>query len=304
MDPNPNIQYLCSYVTEFSWLTADISILNFASMGDFLINLPHEHPFRELLYLESGTLQVQICGDTFEMQKGDLLYINSQIPHIVSSAGDDPPITYNTSFLLSHRANIEKIPSAWTDDETSLIRPLLDQDYLYAHDTAACGEQIQAIKEAIALHRRGDFVRVRNHISNLFIGALQSFTRLAPDPRYHETITGEYSYNASKILLYLHEHFTEGLTLASVAEALHYSPRQCQRLIQESMGISFSELLQDLQLSYAKTLLRTTDESLETVSERSGFSNSRNFYHHFKQHESVSPSQYRKLYRLRNCTEA
>ena len=86
MDPNPNIHYLCSYVTEFSWLTADISILNFASMGDFLINLPHEHPFRELLYLESGTLQVQICGDTFEMQKGDLLYINSQIPHIVSSA--------------------------------------------------------------------------------------------------------------------------------------------------------------------------------------------------------------------------
>ena len=146
-------------------------------------------------------------------------------------------------------------------------------------------------------------MRVRNHISNLFIGALQSFTRLSPDPRYHETISGEYSYNATKILLYLHEHFTEGLTLASVADALHYSPRQCQRLIQESMGISFSELLQDLQLSYAKTLLRTTDESLETVSERSGFSSSRNFYHHFKQHESISTSQYRKLYRLRNYAE-
>ncbi len=303
MDPNPNIKYLCSYVSELSWLTATISILNFASMGDFLVNLPHQHPFRELLYLESGTLQIQVGGDSFDMKKGDLLYINSQIPHIITSPGNETPVTYNTSFLLSNYTSPEKVPSEWIADEERLIRPLLEKEYLYAHDTNNCGEQIQSIKDTIALHRRGDFVRVRNHISNLLIGALQSFTPTSPDPHYSETISGNYSYNSSKILMYLHEHFTEGLTLASVAGALHYSPRQCQRLIQESMGISFSELLQDLQLSYAKTLLCTTDESLEKISEQSGFSSARNFYHHFKQRESISPSQYRKLYQLRNCTD-
>ena len=301
MENSSRVRYHCSYVTEIPWLTVSFSILNFAAMGEFLIDLPHAHPFRELLYLESGELNVRIAGDSIIMKKGDLLYVNSQVSHSITATSADTPVTYNASFLLSERASAEKVPQEWIEDERRLVRPLFTRDYLDAHDTNACGEQIDWIKDSIDLHRRGDFVRVKSHISNLLIGALQSFTKIPPDPRYDETVTGEHSYTASAVLLYLHEHFTEGLSLSSVAEALHYSPRQCQRLIQDSMGVSFSELLTELQLSYAKNLLVSTNDNMETISMQAGFSSSRNFYHNFKLRENISPSEYRKLMRLRNA---
>lgn len=299
---HPNIHYHCSYISEFSWLTVSFSILNFASMGNFLLDLAHAHPFKELLYVESGEMMIRIGSDNFSIKKGDLLFINSRISHALTPVGSETPVTYNTSFLCSRNDSSEKVPREWIEDERRLVRPLFEKDYFVTRDKNECGKQINAIKDSIDLHRRGDFVRVKNHISNLLVGALQSFSQIPPDPSYAETVTGEHSYNASAILLYLHEHFTEGLSLASVAEALHYSPRQCQRLIQESMGVSFSELLTELQLSFAKDLLVSTNESMESISMRSGFSSSRNFYHNFKLRENMSPSEYRKMMRRKNHT--
>lgn len=296
MEQNQRTQYACSYISNISWLTADITLLSFAPLGDFLIDLPHTHPFMELHYVQSGKILVQLSDRQFALEKGQLLFLNAHVPHAVTNASDELPVIYNLSFFLRKSEPTEKVPAEWIKDERQLIRPLFKNNYLTAHDSSGCKAEVQQIIRHIDTHRRGDFVRVRSYISNFIMAALQSFTRTTPDPRYSETLNGSNSFSATKILFYIRDHFTEGLTLASVADAVHYSPRQCQRIIQETMGVSFSELLQELQLSYAKTLLVSTNDSLEAISAAAGFNGSRSLYRYFKLQEGISPAQYRKSF--------
>ncbi|MCI8852944.1 MAG: AraC family transcriptional regulator [Lachnospiraceae bacterium] len=287
-------QYNCSYITNIPWLTVSITLLNFASLGHFLINLRHSHPFMELLYVQAGKLCVQLPDSEFFLEKGDLLYLNAQVPHIITPASEEQVETYNMSFLLTLTEPTERVPPEWIEDERLLLKAFFNHDYLTARDLYGCGEELARILASIDSHRRGELIRVRGCISNFIMAALQSFSKISPNPSYEETLTGDLSYNATKLLFYIQEHFTEGLTLSSVAEALHYSTRQCQRIIQETMNVSFSSLLLELQLSYAKALLSSTDASLESVSEAAGFPSSRSLYRYFKEQEGLSPQQYRK----------
>lgn len=287
-------QYNCSYITNIPWLTASITLLNFASLGHFLINLKHSHPFMELLYIKAGRICVRLSDTEFFLGPGELLYLNSQVPHIITPASEEQVETYNISFLLTLTEPTERVPPEWIEDERLLLRAFLNHDYLTARDSCGCGEELARILDSIDSHRRGELIRVRGCISNFIMASLQAFSKISPNPSYEQTLTGDLSYNATKILFYIREHFTEGLTLSSVAEALHYSTRQCQRIIQETMNVSFSSLLLELQLSYAKALLSSTDASLESISEAAGLTSSRSLYRYFKEQEGISPQQYRK----------
>lgn len=65
-------------------------------------------------------------------------------------------------------------------------------------------------------------------------------------------------------------------------------------VIQDSLGVSFSDYLTDLRLSYAKDLICSTNHSIEEIAERSGFKNGKSFSRLFRQREGITPYRYRK----------
>jgi len=295
MSKNNTDRYFCSFILNIPWLTANITVLNFAPLGDFLMNLEHSHFFMELLYIRFGSVKIQVGEKEFHLKEKDLFYLNSRVPHTISATTDQPVSTYNVSFLTTKCSPTEKMPVEWIEDEELLVNSLFKNDYLYTQDIYGCSDDLDQILYSMESRRRGEFVKVKNYLSNFIMSALQAFTKFAPHPRFDETLDSDLSFSAIKTLYYIREHFTEGISLSSVAEALHYSPRQCQRIIHEVMGVSFSSLLLDFQLSYAKMLLCSSDSTtLEKISELAGFSSSRSFYRHFKEQEGISPQKYRQ----------
>jgi len=126
------------------------------------------------------------------------------------------------------------------------------------------------------------------------MSAFQSFTRLPVRLDFEDILLNAPALSTSTITKYIRDHFTEDITLTSVSESLFYSPRQCQRIIQDSLGISFSNYLTDLRLTYAKTLLGSTNYSIEKIAECSGFKNGKSFSRLFQEHEGITPYRYRK----------
>lgn len=277
------------------WLSADITVHDFAPEGEYLVSIYHSHKFMELLLIYSGKGTLFISGESpVSLESGSLVFINKNVSHKLESDPGNPLRTYIISFMLTSRAPVEKVPHQWVEDEMLIISKVLGRDYLYAQDGCGCMHELDHILQSSNTRNLGEFVKIKNSMSSLIMSAFQSFACLPARPDFEDILLNAPAMSALKVIRYIRDHFTEKITLASVSEKLFYSPRQCQRVIQDSLGVSFSDYLTDLRLSYAKDLLCSTNHSIEEIAERSGFKNGKSFSRLFRQREGITPYRYRK----------
>jgi len=97
---------------------------------------------------------------------------------------------------------------------------------------------------------------------------------------------------------YIREHFREELRMHDLAKKMGFNPSQFTRRFHSTMGMNPIDYLTSLRLDSAKSLLLETEDTIDTIAVlcgfRSGFYLSRVFTSQFK----ITPSQYRKNYRI------
>lgn len=82
------------------------------------------------------------------------------------------------------------------------------------------------------------------------------------------------------------------VSLEALAETLHMSERTLRRRLDEH-GTSYKQLLDELRQQLARYYVGRTDESLDLVASRLGFTEPSTFYRAFKRWESTTPAAYR-----------
>lgn len=128
----------------------------------------------------------------------------------------------------------------------------------------------------------GNFIKFKNCVSNFLVSAFQELTLPQSQPVKYSATDESMMLNMRRIIIYMRDHFSEGLTLQDLAAALNYSPRHCQRLIQEYLGVGFSDYILAHQIRHAKRLLRASSATLEEIAEQSGFSSAKTLTQRFK----------------------
>ncbi|AYC35145.1 AraC family transcriptional regulator [Pseudomonas cavernae] len=84
-----------------------------------------------------------------------------------------------------------------------------------------------------------------------------------------------------------------GATLEQVASRLHMPPRRLRERLAVA-GVRFNDLITDYRCRLAKDLLLKTDERIEVIVERTGFSEPSTFYRAFKRWVGETPVEFRK----------
>lgn len=97
-----------------------------------------------------------------------------------------------------------------------------------------------------------------------------------------------------QILHYIQQHFTEDLSLASLAAALGYDYYYLSRYFSKTVRIPFSRYLAEYRIHYAISLLEQTDLPVTEIAFRSGFSSLRTFHDAFRRVTGASPGTFRK----------
>lgn len=96
----------------------------------------------------------------------------------------------------------------------------------------------------------------------------------------------------------LDEFFTHSLrdnpTLKGLAESLHLSISQTQRIIKKYYGLSFRQKLLKTKIEQSKSLMASTDLSLEKISKMVGYQSYNAFFDAFRTQTGISPSDYRQ----------
>ena len=100
----------------------------------------------------------------------------------------------------------------------------------------------------------------------------------------------------SLVKSFLDEHYSEKLSLESVASQFFIDKHYLARLFKEQYGVTLVTYLQQVRITHAKRMLRFTDKSIEEIGLECGIGELNYFSRVFKKLEGVSPSEFRRVW--------
>ncbi|MDD3693511.1 MAG: AraC family transcriptional regulator [Oscillospiraceae bacterium] len=259
----------------------------------------HTHNYIEIIYMCSGSTTHIINDKTkIVLNSGELLFINQHACHAIEYAGRDD-IAVN--FIV--------LPEFF-DITLSMIGP----------DNAISNFLISGLRQSNgdigSLHFRvADILPVQNLVENLIWSIVNRqpnyrrihqltmgllFVHLLNNTERLNTAYAPYGANAM-ILACLREieENCKSANLSSVAKSQGVSPAYLSKLVKQSTGSSFKELLVTKRLTKAAQLLRDSRLPVHDIIAAVGYDNTSYFYRIFKDKYRQSPKAYRSSYQVK-----
>lgn len=94
---------------------------------------------------------------------------------------------------------------------------------------------------------------------------------------------------------YLDTHFQEVVTLDGLEKIFHFNKFQLNKEFSLYMGVPPIDYVISKKISYAKDLLRYTNESVQVIALECGIENAAYFSRLFKKKSGLNPTEYRKM---------
>lgn len=239
------------------------------------MNFPlHFHDSTELLYVHSGCIEVMIDDQTRQLNRGDLALVYPNMVHSYHTEGQSEIVL--TIFQ----------PSCAKDYSISFknyypVSPYLSGDDLHA-DCLLCFERM--------LH----YTKNSESLCIAWLNLLLAYAvpQLTVQKRERTDRLGI----SHQLIQYLYEHFTESISLDSIARELHFNKSYISRVFSNRLGCGFYDYINQLRLDYVLFLLKDDEKSLTDIWHSAGFTSQKTFNRVFKDKYALTPTQYRQKY--------
>jgi AraC-like DNA-binding protein len=252
----------------------------------------HYHPEYEIA-LTLNSYGQRYVGDNIENYgELDLTLLGPHLPHTWCSAqsinGQDQQVY------------VAQIPVLWLEQLTAMpdlisLLPLLNESRRGIKFSQGVAEQVAVIFKAMPAAAP----------ATRFIGLIQILQLMKNDQQakllsssgYSIAITSDNSSDKlDRIIRHLYQHYSENLKAEEVAQLVHMSTNHFHRFLKQRTEQTFTELVNQLRISKACSLLINTAMPVTTISDMCGFNNISNFNRRFLQFKDITPSLFRKQY--------
>lgn len=99
-----------------------------------------------------------------------------------------------------------------------------------------------------------------------------------------------------EVKAFLDGHFTEKITLDSLAASFYIDKFYLSKIFKETYGTTINAYILSKRITQAKRFLRFTDLSIDEIGSRVGMNDANYFSRSFKKLEGISPSEYKKTW--------
>lgn len=244
-----------------------------------LAPIPHLHKEVEMIYVKKGSAVAYTDNKSVKITDGDLfIAFPNQIHYYLNSdIGEYYVLIFSTDILFGiNDIFYNKIP------KSSLIR----------------NTQNSEITELFLkiINHEGNFRETfqTGYINQMIALLLSNKTLISRTKTSNHTLQNIFEYCAS--------HYTENITLDSVAEALHLNKYHISHLINKQLGMSFNNCINTFRINKSCDLLGETDKKISEISEEVGFGSIRTFNRAFIQIMNLTPLEYRNQTQNTNHT--
>ncbi len=259
----------------------------------FIAYPAHVHPWVELNYMYSGSCRQRINGHEVELAKGQTLLLNQGSVHELPVLGQDDillNIYVRKEYLAAGFLNRLSKRSVITQLLADSIAGGLEQDQWIFFDSQDSRRLPLFIQEFFC-ELYDPSSQYRDVLDGLFGLILTEL--LASYWQTDSEQTASKDTNILPVLRYVEENY-QTATLHEAANRFALNPDYLSRLLRKKTGNTFKDLLRKQRLTEAWELLITTDQSVEEIARRCGYTNITSFYSKFKDYYGMTPATARK----------
>jgi AraC-like DNA-binding protein len=187
----------------------------------------------------------------------------------------------------------------WYD--LSWLRAFLIRDETYFGQLnlePATARRIAGLFDALAQEldvQPNDFWPCRSR--SFFLELLFLIERVRTSPEVNcDLMLSETAEDVDPIILYLHTHYQERITITELARIFHLNRTTLNQRFSEATGLTVMAYLIRLRMRVASLMLRDTTLPISEVMDRVGFKDITHFGRMFRKQMNLSPSEYRQRY--------
>lgn len=97
---------------------------------------------------------------------------------------------------------------------------------------------------------------------------------------------------------FIEAHYSEGITLCDVAQAVGYSSAYLTNRVAKKTGDTVNSWIVKRRMAAARCLLQDTDQTIEQIATNLGYQNACHFSRQFRQHHEIPPQSWRKKHQF------
>ena len=251
----------------------------------------HWHPEIEITYVQKGTMCYKVNHMVYHLKEGDIVFNNSGALHSGTMENQKDcayiPVTFDSRLIYGFFQST--VNSKYVD-------PVIQDSML----PAICIDQSEPWHKPFReyLLRIIDLDEKKPDFYELDITiCLQSMWRLllehiTYEPQASRENSLEYD-RIKKILSYIEENYQNKITLNDIAGHIHLCESECTRLFKRHMNTTLFSFLQEYRIERSLEYLNTK-ESISSIAEKTGFSDSNYYSKVFSKIKGCSPREYRK----------
>ncbi|ANE45610.1 hypothetical protein SY83_04055 [Paenibacillus swuensis] len=245
----------------------------------------HQHPTYELLYCLEGRATEWINGNSVSLSEGDWLYLNRGVMHSTMTEPDSVFTYFTVHFDMEDEGMKSALSrcSYWCfpDGDTGMAAQLTELRRVLED-----GEEADTNLNVRKL-------RIQSVITTLVAELLLVLEKAEPGPELSGASRKdtELAHTIEKLLT---EAVFTSETIESIAKRLYISRNHCTAIFLKVYGIAPHRYLSLMKLKKAKELILRSDDSLESIGERLGFSCASSFSRQFRRWTGHAPAVLRR----------
>jgi len=260
----------------------------------------HFHNCLEIGICHSDSGIMEFYDKKVEFKEGDVTFIPRNVPHTTySTKGTASRWSY--IFLDIEEMLKSVLSSAWNNFSMSL-EVLANYNYIFNEEQHPhiCQLVHQIVRE-LSEKLPGYQLSVRGLVMALFIEMMRIEHIFAGGGAVSgalETLEEKNDLEEGLVitpaLKYIDENYMQQFPVEYLADVCHLSPTHFRRVFHEIMGSSPLDYLNNTRVLRACSLLRSTEDSILSISESVGFHSVSSFNRSFQKIMQCSPREYRK----------
>ena len=153
-------------------------------------------------------------------------------------------------------------------------------------------EYFKQVKRALSERDNPYRIKIIQHITKAYFYHFGYYAHLKEYCEHEQNL--RHDEILEKFLNALQTNYIAHRNLAFYADLLCLSPRYLSKIIKDNSGLSASEWIEEYVMLEAKALLKSTDLTIQQISDRLNFASQSFFGKYFKRVMGISPSVYRE----------
>ncbi len=248
----------------------------------------HFHSEIELVRCDFGIAVCNIGGERLEIKPGEVILVNSRVMHYNKFLGQHARITYM-------QIDIDKYAQQLVSPSEHYFYQFMAKRNIGDYKIFSRDSGVRRVFDEIEAEINGESKSFQSFVkANVYyLIAVMSREGLRLDYSTVDNIS-----RLAKIMPAIHyaeEHYKEKIVLDELCREINLDKYYFCKLFSKTVGATYTDFVGYLRLANAENMLLSTDKTVSEIAYDCGFGTLQYFNRVFKERNSCTPSQYRKL---------